>query len=136
LKEWHAVATRYEKTACSFMGVLCLAAARDWLKGAIKGKQSSSNRTWDALLTFYDFPAEHWDHLRTSNPIESVFATVRHRTGADQRRRHCCGNRAGASPEIKYNLITHHPQPNPPPQVPVNLQFRSARALFEGTPLR
>jgi putative transposase len=34
----------------------------------------------DALLTFYDFPAEHWDHVRTSNPIESVFATVRHRT--------------------------------------------------------
>jgi transposase-like protein len=34
----------------------------------------------DTLLTFYDFPAEHWDHLRTSNPIESVFATVRHRT--------------------------------------------------------
>ena len=33
-----------------------------------------------ALLCFYDFPAEHWDHLRTSNPIESVFATVRHRT--------------------------------------------------------
>jgi transposase-like protein len=34
----------------------------------------------DRLLTFFDFPAEHWDHLRTSNPIESVFATVRHRT--------------------------------------------------------
>jgi len=34
----------------------------------------------DTLLTFYDFPAEHWDHLRTANPIESVFATVRHRT--------------------------------------------------------
>jgi len=34
----------------------------------------------DELLTFYDFPAEHWVHLRTSNPIESVFATVRHRT--------------------------------------------------------
>lgn len=34
----------------------------------------------DALLTFFDFPADHWDHLRTSNPIESVFATVRHRT--------------------------------------------------------
>jgi putative transposase len=32
------------------------------------------------LLTFFDFPADHWDHLRTSNPIESVFATVRHRT--------------------------------------------------------
>jgi putative transposase len=34
----------------------------------------------EALLAFFDFPAEHWDHLRTSNPIESVFATVRHRT--------------------------------------------------------
>ena len=33
-----------------------------------------------ALLSFYDFPAEHWDHLRTTNPMESVFATVRHRT--------------------------------------------------------
>lgn len=31
----------------------------------------------DELLTFYDFPAEHWKHLRTTNPIESVFATVR-----------------------------------------------------------
>jgi putative transposase len=34
----------------------------------------------EALLAFYDLPAEHWDHLRSSNPIESVFATVRHRT--------------------------------------------------------
>ena len=34
----------------------------------------------EALLAFYDFPAEHWEHLRSSNPIESVFATVRHRT--------------------------------------------------------
>lgn len=34
----------------------------------------------DVLLTFYDFPAEHWKHLRSSNPIESTFATVRHRT--------------------------------------------------------
>ena len=32
------------------------------------------------LLAFYDFPAEHWQHLRTSNPIESTFATVRLRT--------------------------------------------------------
>ena len=31
----------------------------------------------DELLAFYDFPAEHWIHLRTTNPIESVFATVR-----------------------------------------------------------
>jgi transposase-like protein len=34
----------------------------------------------DPLLTFYDFPAEHWLHLRTTNPIESTFATVRLRT--------------------------------------------------------
>ena len=32
------------------------------------------------MLAFYDFPAEHWKHLRTTNPIESSFATVRHRT--------------------------------------------------------
>ncbi len=34
----------------------------------------------EALLAFFDFPAEHWQHLRTTNPIESIFATVRHRT--------------------------------------------------------
>ena len=39
----------------------------------------------DVLLTFFDFPAEHWDHLRTADPIESVFATVRHRTGHSSR---------------------------------------------------
>ena len=45
----------------------------------------------DVLLTFYDFPAAHWTHLRTTNPIESTFATVRARTrvtkGAGTRRR-------------------------------------------------
>jgi transposase-like protein len=34
----------------------------------------------EVLLAFYDYPAEHWVHLRTTNPIESTFATVRHRT--------------------------------------------------------
>ena len=34
----------------------------------------------ETLLAFYDFPAEHWKHVRTSNPIESTFATVRLRT--------------------------------------------------------
>ena len=38
----------------------------------------------DALLAFYDFPAEHWPHIRTSNPIESSFATIRHRTAQTQ----------------------------------------------------
>jgi transposase-like protein len=34
----------------------------------------------EELLAFYDFPAEHWIHLRTTNPIEFTFATVKHRT--------------------------------------------------------
>ena len=43
----------------------------------------------DVLVTFYDFPAEHWTHLRTTNPIESTFATVRHR----HRQTKGCGSR-------------------------------------------
>ncbi|EHJ03535.1 MULTISPECIES: IS256 family transposase [Marinobacter] len=43
----------------------------------------------DELLAFYDFPAIHWIHLRTTNPIESTFATVRLRT----KRSRSCGNR-------------------------------------------
>jgi len=43
----------------------------------------------EVLLTFYDFPAEHWIHIRTTNPIESTFATVRLRT----RRTKGCGSR-------------------------------------------
>jgi len=43
----------------------------------------------EALLTFYDFPAEHWVHLRTTNPIESTFATVRLRTAKTKG----CGSR-------------------------------------------
>jgi len=37
-------------------------------------------RDCESLLAFYDFPAEHWMHIRTTNPIESSFATIRHRT--------------------------------------------------------
>jgi transposase-like protein len=44
----------------------------------------------EALFAFYDFPAQHWLHLRTTNPIESTFATVRHRT----RQTKGCGSRA------------------------------------------
>ena len=43
----------------------------------------------EELFTFYDFPAEHWVHLRTTNPIESTFATVRHR----HRQTKGCGSR-------------------------------------------
>jgi len=44
----------------------------------------------DPLLSFYDFPAEHWHHIRTSNPIESTFASVRLRTAKTRG----CGSRA------------------------------------------
>jgi len=44
----------------------------------------------DVLFTFYDFPAEHWRHIRTTNPIESTFATIRHRS----RQTKGCGSRS------------------------------------------
>jgi transposase-like protein len=40
----------------------------------------SLHKDRDELLAFYDFPAQHWQSIRTSNPIESTFATIRHRT--------------------------------------------------------
>jgi putative transposase len=52
----------------------------------------------DVLLTFYDFPAEHWKHLRTTNPIESTFATVRHRT---RRSKGCLSNRTALAMVFK-----------------------------------
>ncbi len=51
-----------------------------------------------ALLAFYDFPAEHWKHLRTTNPIESTFATVRHRT---IRSKGCLSNRTALAMVFK-----------------------------------
>ena len=56
------------------------------------------NKDRDALLTFYDFPAEHWKHLRTTNPIESAFATVRHRT---IRSKGCLSNRTALAMVFK-----------------------------------
>jgi transposase-like protein len=56
-------------------------------------------KDFDDLFTFYDFPAEHWQHLRTTNPIESTFATVRLRT----RRTKGCGSTA-ATLTMTYKL--------------------------------
>lgn len=53
----------------------------------------------DQLFNFYDFPAEHWRHIRTTNPIESTFATVRHRT----RQTKGCGSRV-ATLTMVYKL--------------------------------
>jgi len=52
----------------------------------------------DVLLAFYDFPAEHWMHLRTTNPIESTFATVRHRT---TRSKGCLSNKTALAMTFK-----------------------------------
>ena len=53
----------------------------------------------DVLFTFYDFPAMHWQHLRSTNPIESTFATLRHRT----RQTKGCGSRK-ATLSMVYKL--------------------------------
>lgn len=67
----------------------------------------------DVMLTFYDFPAEHWKHLRTTNPIESTFATIRLR----QRRTKGCGTRRasltmmfklGLSAQRKWRRLNGH----------------------------
>ena len=55
-------------------------------------------RDRDGLLAFYDFPAEHWKHLRTTNPIESTFATVRHRT---TRSKGCLSNKTALAMTFK-----------------------------------
>jgi len=55
----------------------------------------------DVLFAFYDFPAEHWRHIRTTNPIESTFATVRHRT----RQTKGCGSRT-ATLTMVFKLAT------------------------------
>ena len=55
----------------------------------------------DALLTFYDYSAEHWKHIRTSNPIESTFATVRHRT---KRTKGCLSRKTGLAMAFKLMM--------------------------------
>jgi len=58
----------------------------------------------DALLTFYDYPAEHWKHVRTSNPIESTFAAVRHRT---RRSKGCLSRKTGLAMAFKLMMSAH-----------------------------
>ena len=53
----------------------------------------------DALLAVYDFPTEHWKHLRTSNPVESTFATVRHQT---VRSKGCLSNKTALAMVFKF----------------------------------
>jgi transposase-like protein len=57
-----------------------------WLRGGGQADAAATLlRDWDDLVAFYDYPAEHWRHLRTSNVVESVFAGVRLRTTVAKR---------------------------------------------------
>jgi transposase-like protein len=60
-----------------------------WLSGSTSLAEDQAAETlyrdWDDFISFWDFSAEHWLHLRTSNPIESVFAGVRLRTTVAKR---------------------------------------------------
>jgi transposase-like protein len=59
-----------------------------WLHGTGQADAAATIlRDWEDLVTLYDFPAEHWRHLRTSNVVESVFAGVRIRTTVARRAR-------------------------------------------------
>lgn len=62
------------------------AAFQRWATG--RGYEDAARvleRDWDRFVTFYQFPTEHWAHLRTSNPVESPFAALRLRTDAAKR---------------------------------------------------
>src|SRR6267378_5564833 len=79
----------------------------------------------DALLAFYEFPAEHWKHLRTTNVIESSFATVRHRT---VRSKGCLSNKTalamifklGEAAERSWRRLNGH---NQLPKIIIGVKF-------------
>jgi putative transposase len=81
-----------------------------------------------ALLTFYDFPAEHWKHARTSNPIESMFATARHRT---KRTKGCLGRKTGRAMAFRLTMSAQAKWRKPDgrnrlPEVTSAVEFRDA----------
>lgn len=73
----------------------------DLYSGKYPGACKCLEKDKEQLFSFYDFPAEHWQSIRTTNPIESTFATVRHRT----RQTKGCGSRT-ATLTMVYKLAT------------------------------
>jgi len=74
-----------------------------WLRA--RGQEPAAaclERDWADFVTYYDFPEEHWVHLRTSNPIESIFSGVRLRTNASKRLR----SPESAVPGLQAGLTT------------------------------
>jgi transposase-like protein len=81
-KELHAPAEAPTRQECE--------RRRDRLCARVRTQRQAAaadclERDGDDFVTFYDFPEAHWVHLRTSNPIESIFSGVRLRTNASQR---------------------------------------------------
>jgi transposase-like protein len=81
-KELHALAEAPMRQECE--------RRRDQLCARLRAQRQAAaadclERDWEDFITFYDFPQEHWVHLRTSNPIESIFSGVRLRTNASKR---------------------------------------------------
>ena len=72
----------------------------------------------DVLLAFYDFPAEHWKHIRTTNPIESTFATVRLRTTKTK----------GCLSRMTALTMTLLPDPGPGGKLNTDLEGRDDKA--------
>jgi putative transposase len=88
---WPAVRKQLHKLAEATSRQEC-ARQRDALSARLRaqGQEQAAaclERDWNDFVTFYDFPQEHWVHVRTSNPIESIFAGVRLRTAATKRMR-------------------------------------------------
>ena len=79
---------------------------RDEYVGELRGEGRSDAaetvlRVWEDFVSFYDFPIERWIHLRTTNPLESVFSAVRLRTDAARRMK-----RRDTAPYLVFNVVS------------------------------
>jgi putative transposase len=91
------VKKRYQATAVELLRKIAYAKSRDraveekkafqnWCKATGHEKAAELiDEDWDRMVAFFDFPKEHWQHLRTTNPVESPFASLRLRTNAAKR---------------------------------------------------
>jgi putative transposase len=109
-----------------------------WLRG--RGQEPAAaclERDWADFVAFYDFPEEHWVHLRTSNPIESIFAGVRLRTNASKRLR-TPENALYLVFKLVLRLSLNWRGINAPNQLRLLLaghQFQDGQLLLEDTPI-
>jgi transposase-like protein len=92
-------------------------------------------RDWDRMVTFYDFPREHWKHLRTTNPVESPFAAVRLRTNAAKRYKKVVNAtaliwRLLLVAEKSFRRLDH---PELLPQVALGRRYRNGERIIEQT---